>query len=241
MVILYKNRFLSGKGLIVGRFCIIFSLLTKSNRNYKPVTAGGKKGCMAVAVHMDFLGRKFASVFHKAIDWRFYIVLLFFCLGTLMGCIAGLYLSPSSFFFDVIPTVSDGSFISFLSAFWKTGFFFGLVFLCSTSFLGFAAIPIIVFFRGYLLSCSVAALYASGGWRGILCAFIMQSIPAFLLIPCFLLSAAHAAILSFELLALRRGTIISRRLLPNFVFIVVCVIMIFCSAAYTAWVVPLII
>ncbi|MBR1496233.1 MAG: hypothetical protein IJ617_01225 [Oscillospiraceae bacterium] len=83
--------------------------------------------------------------------------------------------------------------------------FFLLLGAAATSYLGVLALPVVVFLRGYLLSCAVSGLYALFSLRGLGCALLLRGIPGLLVIPCFYCAACAALASSRRLLSLRLG------------------------------------
>ena len=134
------------------------------------------------------------------------LILLFFA-GALIGCAAGLYLPAGG--------LADGAAwgllspetqpLSFPGALWNAGKFFLLLLFLSTSWLGVVLTPAAALLRGYFLSCSVAALYAAGFWKGLLCALAISGVPALFMIPCFLIACRDAFFASRRLMDLRFG------------------------------------
>lgn len=92
---------------------------------------------------------------------------------------------------------------SFFSALLESSGGFLLLIFAATSWLGVAAVPILVFLRGYLLSCSVSAMYALYSFRGMAFALLLCGIPALLAVPCFYCAACDAFSSSRSLLRLR--------------------------------------
>ena len=137
----------------------------------------------------------------------FQMLLLLFLVGALIGCAAGLYLPAGG--------LADGAAwgllspetqpLSFPGALWNAGKFFLLLLFLSTSWLGVVLTPAAALLRGYFLSCSVAALYAAGFWKGLLCALAISGVPALFMIPCFLIACRDAFFASRRLMDLRFG------------------------------------
>ena len=132
-------------------------------------------------------------------------LLLLFLMGVAAGCVAGLFLTPEGggtalaiFSTDALPG-------TFWEALWGAGVFFLLLLALSTSWLGLVLVPAAVLLRGYLLSCSVSALYAAASWQGLRYAALVSGIPALVLVPCFLVAARDTADASRRLLELRMG------------------------------------
>lgn len=145
-------------------------------------------------------------------DWTgreagvFQMLLLLFLVGALVGCVAGLYLPAGGQGGGAAAWASpETQPLSFLEALWNAGKFFLLLLVLSTSWLGVVLTPAAAFLRGYFLSCSVAALYAAGSWKGFLCALATSGIPALFIIPCFLIACRDAFFASRRLLDLRFG------------------------------------
>ena len=132
-----------------------------------------------------------------------YFMMFLFAGGIFFGGLTGFYHFPAagSAVVQAAEIVPD----SLRGAVWVSCRFFVLLALLSSSYLGVVLVPATVLARGYLLSCSVAALYASNGWRGLLWAALVSGVPALLLTPVFLLGACDAFSLSQHLLYLRLG------------------------------------
>lgn len=136
-------------------------------------------------------------------------MLMMLMLGVLAGSVVGTYFTADGFASayaevgqyaasDVLPG-------SLPSALWDSARFFLALALAASSWLGVLLVPAAVLLRGYLLSCSVAVLYASYGWAGLRCAFLVSGLPALFLAPAFLAAACDAFFASRWLLERRFG------------------------------------
>lgn len=137
------------------------------------------------------------------------LMLFLFTLGVLAGGVAGTFFTADGF---ASAYAGAGQYVasnvlpaSLLSAFWSSARLFLLLALAATSWLGVLLVPAAVMLRGYLLSCSIAVLYASFGWPGLLCAFLSSGLPALFLVPAFLAAACDAYFASRFLLERRFG------------------------------------
>ena len=124
------------------------------------------------------------------------LMLFLFTLGVLAGSVTGTFFTADGFasayaeagqyaFSEVLPA-------SLPSAFWSSARLFLVLALAATSWLGVLFVPAAVLLRGYLLSCSVAVLYTSYGWSGLLCAFFVSGLAALFLVPAFLAASCDA-------------------------------------------------
>ena len=112
----------------------------------------------------------------------FLLLLALFALGALCGTLLGLYLPPGGLR-DALGAQRQ---LSAGRSLWGAAQFFLLLLALSTSWLGVVLVPATAAVRGCLLGCSAAALYAAGGWRGLLCASLVSGVPSLLLVPAFL-------------------------------------------------------
>lgn len=133
-------------------------------------------------------------------------LLLLFLMGALVGSVVGSFSIGSAFPLsmedDPARELLPGS---FWDALLSSAQFFLLLLLSATSFLGVVLIPGLVFFRAYLLSCSVSALFAGASFRGLWLALLLRGVPALVTIPCFLMAAARAFQGALRLARLRFG------------------------------------
>lgn len=136
----------------------------------------------------------------------FRLCLLLFLAGVLAGALAGCYLSPAGASALLPAGAAAGSSPDTLwEAVWEAGRFFLLLLVLSTSLLGVLLTPAAVVLRGYLLGCSVAALYAALAWEGLLRAALVSGIPALCSVPCFLALSEDAIQSARGLFLLRLG------------------------------------
>lgn len=171
-------------------------------------------------------------------------MLILLMLGILAGSVVGTYFTADGFA-SVYAEVgqyaaSDVLPVSFPSALWSSARFFLALALAATSWLGVLLVPAAVLLRGYLLSCSVAALYASYGWAGLRCALLVSGLPALLLMPAFLAAACDAYYASRWLLERRFGLspALPGRPRPGKRLIVI-VVLIAAEAFYSFYMLPL--
>lgn len=137
-------------------------------------------------------------------------MLMMLILGVLAGSVVGTYFITADGFASAYAEVgqyaaSDVLPASLPSALWNSARFFLVLALAATSWLGVLLVPAAVLLRGYLLSCSVAVLYASYGWAGLRCALLVSGLPALFLAPAFLAAACDAYFASRWLLERRFG------------------------------------
>ena len=137
------------------------------------------------------------------------LMLFLFTLGVLAGSVAGTYFTADGFASAYAEAreyvASEVLSASFLSALWNAARLFLVLFLAASSWLGVLFVPAAVLLRGYLLSCSIAVLYVSYGWSGLLCAFLVGGLPALFLVPAFLAAACDAYFAARFLLERRFG------------------------------------
>ena len=171
----------------------------------------------------------------------FQMLLLLFLAGALIGCAVGLYLPAAG--------PGDGAAawgflspetqpLSFPEALWNAGKFFLLLILLSTSWLGVVLTPAAALLRGYFLSCSVAALYAAGSWKGLLCALAVSGVPALFMIPCFLIACRDAFSASRRLMDLRFGRAPGAPRAPGLRRAAVIAALVALNALYSAFLLP---
>ena len=78
--------------------------------------------------------------------------------------------------------------------------------ICATSTLGVATIPALVAVRGYLLSCTAAAIYVGyPGGKGLLINAVVIGLPALITLPCLIIMASDSLTQSRKLLSLSLG------------------------------------
>lgn len=171
------------------------------------------------------------------------LLLFLFTLGVLAGSIAGTFFTTDGFASayaeagqyaasEVLPA-------SFLSALWSSARLFLVLALAATSWLGVLLVPAAALLRGYLLSCSIAVLYASYGWPGLLCAFLICGLSALFLVPAFLAAACDAFFAARFLLERRFGltpALPGRRRSGKRVFVIALLIII--EALYSFYLLP---
>lgn len=136
-------------------------------------------------------------------------MLIMFTLGVLAGSVAGTYLTADSFAaaYASAEQYANAKMLpaSLPSALWSSVRFFLAMILAATSWLGVVLVPAAVLLRGYLLSCSVAVLYASYGWAGLRCALLAGGLPALFLAPALIMAACDAHFAARWLLERRFG------------------------------------
>ena len=104
-------------------------------------------------------------------------------------------------FGDVI--VLSGSDESILYAFWKCSRYHIITVLLSTSFLGVAAVPVLLGYRGFTMCCTSAILILDYSLKGALLSALIIGLPALISLPCLLLMASDAIHASSELFVMR--------------------------------------
>jgi uncharacterized membrane protein SpoIIM required for sporulation len=130
---------------------------------------------------------------------------LCFLLGAVAGALIGT-LSETGDLTDLMAQLSTetGDLKGFFHALWDATWFHLLVLLAGTSLLGILFVPVLSIARGYLLSCTAAAVLHSYPWKTVL---VLLGIPAILEIPCFLVLAADAVRTSRRLAAAANGIV----------------------------------
>lgn len=128
-------------------------------------------------------------------DDRVERALLFsFVIGVFFGFFVGLCSGPAG-----LELASPGGSDRLGSA-WL---FFALLLIFSTSYLGLVLIPLLLFVRGCIFSCSVAVLWLSMGASGILISLLGSALPLCFLLPCYLKVGEDCFLLSRKLARLR--------------------------------------
>ena len=133
---------------------------------------------------------------------------LFFVLfaGIAAGAVVGVFSPPDALSVELEEyAASLFSFQGLPDALLVSSRFLLLLLLTATSFLGIVLVPLLLLIRGYLLSCSAAAMYALFSFRGLLWSFLLFGLPALWSIPCFFLCSCDAFRSSRQLLRLRFG------------------------------------
>lgn len=173
-------------------------------------------------------------------------MLLMLSLGVLAGSVAGTYFTADGF---ASAYASAGQYAasevlpaSLPSALWSSARFFLALIIAATSWLGVVLVPAAVLLRGYLLSCSVAALFASYGWAGLRCALLVSGLPALFLTPALIIAACDANFAARWLLERRFGLapVLPGRLRPGKRVIVIALLII-AEACYSFYLLPLIV
>jgi len=111
--------------------------------------------------------------------------------------------------------------------------FFSL--LLSTSYLGILFIPVLVFVKVFLMSAFIASLFLFSG--SLSDCLIMEAVPAFILLPCWLVFSDDCALLSSQLFSLRFSLGHCRSVL-RFKNCFVCVIFILIELFYCLYIIP---
>ena len=158
--------------------------------------------------------------------------------GALCGSLMGLYLPPGglrSALETWYPPSAGQS--AFLTALWKSGQFFLLLAVLSTSWLGVVLVPAAAVLRGCLLSCSVSALYGTGGWKGLLCAFLISGIPGIVLVPAFFMTGSDAFFAARQLLP-RYACVSADERTGVVLRVALAGLAVTLSAAYNTWLLP---
>lgn len=166
-------------------------------------------------------------------------LLLIFSLGVLAGGIVGFF-SPIPELPGDISTYVQSSLLprSFLSALGDVFRFFLLALVFSTSYLGVFLIPSLVLVKAYMLSCSVAVLFAAYSYKGLSFSALISGVPALFLIPCFLIACSDCFFASRQLF-LQRFHGLPYVSCPNgvrhFLFILPILVL---AALYGYWLLP---
>ncbi len=121
-------------------------------------------------------------------------LIVFLALCFLLGAVAGALIGTLSETGDMTGMMAElsteaGNLNSFLHALWDATWFPLLVLLAGTSLLGMLFVPLLSVARGYLLSCTAAAVLHSYPWKTVA---VLLGIPSLLEIPCFLVLAVDA-------------------------------------------------
>lgn len=126
----------------------------------------------------------------------------------------------------------------FLSLLWTTARFHLLLLALATSFLGFLVVPFVVAFRGYLISCSVASIVATGAHGSFLLSVLTVGIPALFYIPCFFVLAVDALVSSQQLALARFGPPGSRGQGDISLHLIFSLVLVLLSAAFEQLLLP---
>ena len=116
------------------------------------------------------------------------VISVFFVAGIITGSIVGS--GPAVYDAEYYIAQSTGisaDISGFFKIFWETSRFHVLILLLATTYLGFLAVPFFVAFRGYLISCSLASILATGAANSFLLALLTIGVPALFYLPCFIL------------------------------------------------------
>ena len=133
-----------------------------------------------------------------------FLLLLMLIAGIAMGSIVGMFSLHGNADMELDAyAASQFLFTSYPTALLQSSRFFLVLLLAATSYLGVILIPACSFVRGYLLSCSISAMYARFSFRGLKTAFLLCGVPALVVVPCFILTACDAWSASQRLLSLR--------------------------------------
>lgn len=170
------------------------------------------------------------------------LFLLFGCflLGSVLGCFVGRGADASA---QALSDMVAGNFVVGFSGFpgklWTMGKYHVVTLLAATSVIGVFVIPMVSFFRGYFLSCAVAAVIAVMPEHRIATALITCGLGALLTVPSLFLLQLDGFSLSAKLRAASVGKscYCSNRNLPY--HLCVCAICILTAAAVECVLVPL--
>lgn len=133
-------------------------------------------------------------------------MLILFTLGILAGSVAGLFSTGAGLPVDAEHYIfSEALPKSLPAALWDSGKYFLLLLVSCTSYLGVVAAPLTVLLRGYLLSCSISALFSAYAYRGLWYGMAISGVTAIFTMPCFLIAACDAFVLAWRLLRRRLG------------------------------------
>ena len=142
------------------------------------------------------------------------IAVPFLC-GILFGCIFGLFSEGIPAYLSTIPFLAESAVLGgFSGSLWQTCRYLLFALLLSASLLGVLFLPVLAFFRGFLLACAVAACFSARRYLGLADAALCLGIPALLEIPAFLVVAGGGIHFSIRLLS--AAGFAFRRSLPEF-------------------------
>ena len=173
---------------------------------------------------------------HTQTQQRLFLFLAFFFLtGALIGALVGA-LSDGGDLRGVLTAISDesGSRGAFFRALWDASWFHLLVLLAGTSLLGLLFVPLLTALRGYLLSCTAAAVLQSYSWSTVL---VLLGIPALFELPCLLVLSADAIRISRRLSA-AGGIAAAERENPILRHTLICLLVLTVSALMETFVLP---
>lgn len=122
------------------------------------------------------------------------LLLLAFVLGVVFGSLVGICSGTIGY--------ESGGESGYMSRAWL---FFLLLLIFSTSYLGVVLIPALMFFRGYLFSCSVAVLWSALGLDGLWLSALSSALPLCFLLPCYLVVGGDCFHLALRLGRIRLG------------------------------------
>ena len=129
-----------------------------------------------------------------------------------------------------------GDLKGFFHALWDATWFHLLVLLAGTSLLGILFVPMLSVARGYLLSCTAAAVLHNYPWKAVV---VLLGIPSLLEVPCFLVLAADAIRTSRRLAAAASGGLPSaERDNPILRHTVICLMILTISAVVETFILP---
>lgn len=129
----------------------------------------------------------------------FSLLLLCFSLGCLVSSLFG------DVFFSAVPFFSGDGMLTGNFVFSSFVFLVVAIFL-ATTFLGYILLPILSFFRGYLLSFTAATIIAGYQNSGVVMALTVIGIPALLTVPCYFVLASECFLYSRSQLMMVRNT-----------------------------------
>ncbi len=163
------------------------------------------------------------------------------CAGILIGACIGTFSTIPDAFSSVLSFLQDKSTDQSLIYAAAHSFRFVLsVLILAFTLYGVVLIPTLSMLRGFLLGCSVAAMFQGGGFRGLLLAALSIGIPAVLGIPAFLLASMDSFFISSSLMKLffktQRGFMAQKTALASHMMI-----LIFLAAAevvYSSYLLP---
>lgn len=101
--------------------------------------------------------------------------------------------------------VLSGANASVLSAYWRCSRYHIITALLSTSYLGVAAIPLLLAYRGFTLCCTSAALILDYTANGAMLSAIILGLPGLIAVPCLLYIASESMRASVQLFSIRFG------------------------------------
>ena len=162
--------------------------------------------------------------------------------GLLSGSILGSFTTTNLILQQVLSYFRPGTDdLSFLYSLWHSFRFLICIAILSTSMLGVFLIPLLTLFRGFLLSCSVAAAFQVQAFRGLALGAFSFGVPALFGFPAFLIASVDGWTISRDLAgyAMKRAphSFGRKDYLPAHLFLIVFLTIL--EALYTFLLLPL--